>query len=156
STDNHGGGGVANLYNGSATLINCTISGNSAPTGGGLYNNTGTLSLINCTVSGNTAPTGGGLTIVNSSSTTLPNTLVAANTGGDLQGTLQPGSANDLIGGTPLLAPLGDYGGPTQTIALLPGSPAIGGGTTTGAPATDQRGVQRSGHVDIGAFQSRG
>jgi fibronectin-binding autotransporter adhesin len=156
STTNYAGGGLANLYSGSATLTNCTISGNSAPTGGGLYNNTGMLSLINCTVSGNTAQSGGGLTSENSSSISLTNTLVAGNTGGDLQGTLQPGSTNDLIGVNPLLAPLGDYGGPTQTMALLPGSPAIGGGTTIGVPATDQRGVQRSGHVDIGAFQSRG
>ena len=41
-------------------------------------------------------------------------------------------------------------------MALLPGSPAIGGGTSTGAPAFDQRGQPRSGHVDIGAFQSQG
>jgi hypothetical protein len=64
--------------------------------------------------------------------------------------------SNNLIGGNPLLAALGDYGGPTLTYALLPGSPAIGAGTTAGAPATDQRGKPRSGHVDIGAFQSQG
>src|SRR5262249_36838555 len=51
------------------------------------------------------------------------------------------------------LAPLGDYGGPTQTMALLPGSPAIGAGTSTGAPATDQRGIARGPIVDIGACQ---
>ena len=57
----------------------------------------------------------------------------------------------------PLLAPLGDYGGPTQTMALLPGSPAIDAGTSTGAPATDQRGIARpQARVDIGAFESRG
>jgi hypothetical protein len=56
----------------------------------------------------------------------------------------------------PLLAPLGDYGGPTQTMPLLPGSPAIDAGTATGAPATDQRGVGRVGAVDMGAFESRG
>jgi hypothetical protein len=56
----------------------------------------------------------------------------------------------------PLLAALGNYGGPTQTIALLPGSPAIGGGTRVGAPATDQRGLERADRVDIGAFQSQG
>ena len=41
-------------------------------------------------------------------------------------------------------------------MALLPGSPAIGGGTSKGAPSFDQRGQPRSGHVDIGAFQSQG
>jgi parallel beta-helix repeat protein len=156
TTTNHAGGGLANLYSGSATLTNCTISGNSAPTGGGLYNNTGTLTLTNCTVSHNTAQSGGGLSSKSSSSTLLTNTLVDGNTGGDIHGALQSGSANNLIGGDPLLAPLGDYGGPTQTMALLPGSPAIGGGTATGAPSADQRGQPRSGRVDIGAFESGG
>src|SRR5262249_20459306 len=58
----------------------------------------------------------------------------------------------------PLLAPLGNYGGPTQNMALRPGSPAIDPGTSTGAPAQDQRGVSRpqGAAVDIGAFESRG
>ena len=64
--------------------------------------------------------------------------------------------SHNLIGNDLLLAPLGDYGGSTTTMFLLPGSPAIGGGTSTGAPQSDQRGVSRSGHVDIGAFQSEG
>ena len=42
----------------------------------------------------------------------------------------------------------------TQSFALLPGSLAIGGGTT--AATNDQRGVARTGHTDIGAFQSQG
>jgi predicted outer membrane repeat protein len=42
-------------------------------------------------------------------------------------------------------------------MALLPGSPAIAGGATgPGIPTTDQRGQPRTGHVDIGAFQSQG
>ena len=46
---------------GTATLTNCTVSGNSADSGGGLYNY-GTATLTNCTVSGNTAGRyGGGL-----------------------------------------------------------------------------------------------
>ena len=57
----------------------------------------------------------------------------------------------------PLLAPLGNYGGPTQTVALLPGSPAINAGTNgPGIPTTDQRGLGRVGGVDIGAFESQG
>src|SRR5262249_49090076 len=55
-----------------------------------------------------------------------------------------------------LLAPLGNYGGPTQTMPLLPGSPAIDAGTSTGAPTVDQRGQARVGAVDIGAFESQG
>ena len=61
------------------------------------------------------------------------------------------------------LAPLGNYGGPTQTIALLPGSPAIGAGViadypdTTTPITTDQRGEPlASPKPDIGAFQSQG
>jgi hypothetical protein len=57
----------------------------------------------------------------------------------------------------PLLGPLQDNGGPTQTMALLPGSPALdaGDGTAPGLPSTDQRGFARiSGTaVDIGAFE---
>ena len=41
------------------------------------------------------------------------------------------------------LAPLGDYGGPTQTMPPLPGSPAIDAGGTTTAFDTDQRGYPR-------------
>ena len=52
--------------------------------------------------------------------------------------------------------PLGSYGGPTQTVALLPGSPAIGAGSSAYGPTTDQRGVARGASVDIGAFQTRG
>ncbi|HEY1918443.1 MAG TPA: choice-of-anchor Q domain-containing protein [Streptosporangiaceae bacterium] len=52
-----------------------------------------------------------------------------------------------------MLGPLADNGGPTKTIALLPGSPAIGTGGK--CPATDQRGDPRSRKTgcDIGAFQ---
>src|SRR5262249_40378690 len=61
----------------------------------------------------------------------------------------------------PLLAPLGNYGGPTLTMALLPGSPAIDAGNNGLIPAgvtTDQRGLARvvNGTVDIGAFESSG
>jgi hypothetical protein len=177
ATGGGGGGGVYNYY-GTATLINCTLSGNSAGgTGGGLVNgianpNSGsspassarrsgsglkddgsTMSLTNCTVSGNTATSGAG-GVANDATLSLSNTIVAENDGGDLAGS-HTGSKN-LIGGNPLLADLSDYGGQTATMALLPGSPAIGGGTSKGAPAVDQRGQPRTGHVDIGAFQSQG
>jgi hypothetical protein len=61
---------------------------------------------------------------------------------------------SDLPDTSPLLGPLADNGGPTDTLALLPGSPAINAGGSAGCPATDQRGVPRpKGHCDIGAFQ---
>jgi hypothetical protein len=167
------GGGLATAQGGTATLTNVTVYGNSgAGYGGGLYTSGSlaipegsTLTLTNVTVSGNSAESHGtGLFVgFNSySSTTLTNTIVAGNSspgnafspdiGGSYTG------SNNLVGGNPLLGPLGDYGGSTITIPLLPGSPAIGGGTTTGTgiPKTDQRGLPRDGHVDIGAFQSQG
>ncbi len=57
----------------------------------------------------------------------------------------------------PLLAPLGNYGGPTLSMPPLPGSPAIGAGAGgAGIPATDQRGKPRSGSIDIGSVQTQG
>jgi hypothetical protein len=61
----------------------------------------------------------------------------------------------------PLLGPLANYGGPTQTIALLPGSLAIGAGDNAFIPTgvtTDQRGLPRIVNtvVDIGSFESSG
>jgi hypothetical protein len=61
---------------------------------------------------------------------------------------------SDLPGTNPRLGPLANNGGPTDTLALLPGSPAINAGGSADCPATDQRGVPRPpGHCDIGAFQ---
>jgi hypothetical protein len=56
----------------------------------------------------------------------------------------------------PLLAPLADYGGPTLTHALLPGSPAIDAGAAGCTPTTDQRDFSRVGNCDVGAFESQG
>jgi CSLREA domain-containing protein len=53
------------------------------------------------------------------------------------------------------LGELGAYGGPTETVPLLEGSPAIGFGVT-GCPATDQRGYSRVGTCDSGAFEFDG
>jgi hypothetical protein len=55
----------------------------------------------------------------------------------------------------PRLAPLADNDGPTKTMALNAGSPAIDAGDDAAAPATDQRGIDRpsGAHSDIGAFE---
>ena len=155
-----GGGlcvGSITMDGGTVTLTNCTVSGNDGGTGGGIYESrastAATLTLVNCTVSGNTGGGGGGL-ITFGISATLTNTIVAGNIRGDFGGPYLGG--HNFLGGNPGLSPLGDYGGPTQTMAVLPGSAVIGAGTTVGAPATDQRGQARAGHVDIGAFQSQG
>jgi hypothetical protein len=55
-----------------------------------------------------------------------------------------------------LLGPLADNGGPTETLALLAGSPAINGGDDAACPFTDQRGFGRVDVCDIGAFEFGG
>jgi hypothetical protein len=183
------GGGVYN--DGTATLTDCTISGNSAETAGGIENaKSSSLSLVACTVSNNLIdfPSGGGVN--NNGTATLTDTIVAGNYDGtefangsevptDIIGTvsgtynligiggsggLSNGSNHNIVLSslTSLgLAPLGNYGGPTQTMALLPGSAAIGAGTASASgvsiPSTDQRGLKLDHpNPDIGAFQSQG
>jgi hypothetical protein len=72
-------------------------------------------------------------------------------------------SLGDLVKTNPKLLPLGDYGGPVETVALAPpfynpvaaGSKAIDAGSNIGCPATDARGVPRpqGGNCDIGAYE---
>jgi hypothetical protein len=69
-------------------------------------------------------------------------------------------AAGDLVGSSdaplkPLVSALLDHGGPTLTMALQPGSPAIEAGTNLGVPGTDQRGVVRpqGAGADIGAYE---
>ncbi len=157
---------------GNATLTDCTISGNSAPEGGGLNNEFGYSTITGCTISGNSANEGGGLD--GGEDLTIGDTIVAGNTaatGPDVDGAIATDHGYNLIGNTAgssgftaptdqlnqaaALAPLGDYGGPTQTMALLPGSPAIGKGAALGQ-TTDQRGFPLDSPTpDIGAFQTQ-
>ena len=107
----------------------------------------GTLTVRNTIVAGNTNPTAPDL------SGAITNDL-----GHNLFGNITGGSgfvATDLLGLSPLLAPLGNYGGPTETMPLLPGSPAIDAGDNASAPAADQRGIARivNNTIDIGAFE---
>ena len=87
------GGG---LYNrGISTLTDCTISGNSARQQGGGLANQHTLKLTDCTVSGNSAvEVGGGLYAPYiSTSSTLENTIIAANINGDVGGIPRPAAS---------------------------------------------------------------
>jgi len=69
-------------------------------------------------------------------------------------GTSSGYDSTDLLNVNPLLKPLGNYGGPTQTAALQSGSPAIEAGDNYLAPPTDQRGVSRLlNTADIGAYE---
>ena len=178
-------GGIG-IFDGTVTVINSTISNNTASDlGGGFINQQpgASLTLINSTVSGNTASEtfgGGGIAIVDGTAE-LVNTIIANNpSGGDcgffstsvsltslghnLDGdnTCNLNSAGDLSGVNPLLGSLQDNGGPTETHALLPGSPAIDGGNPAppgsggnACEATDQRGISRPQGTacDIGAFE---
>ncbi len=62
---------------------------------------------------------------------------------------------DNLIAVDPLLAPLADNGGPTQTMLPYPESPVINAGAPTGHP-TDQRGLPHLGAPDIGAVEFQG
>ena len=115
--------------------------------------------MANCTISSNSAVTGGGIDLT-AGTLTVTSTIVAgnqANTSPDIYSSISYSGNNNLIAGNPLLTALGNYGGPTQTMALLPGSPALGGGTP-GTLNTDQRGLPCTvnGCTDTGAFESQG
>jgi hypothetical protein len=74
-------------------------------------------------------------------------------TGGS--GGLVNGRKHNLVGvANPGLGTLANNGGPTKTVQLLTGSPAIGAGDPVLLGTLDQRGHVRTGHVDIGAYQT--
>ena len=185
------GGGISTYE--PLTLINSTVVGNTAGSAGGIYVDleTGSMVATNCTITGNRETGGGGGGIHAFGPTTLYNTIVCGNFGGaapattpnDIAGSVDTvNSSNNLIGaggsgglasGTngnlvgitnPGLGALGDNGGPTQTIPLVTGSPAIDAGNNSKALdasgqqlTTDQRGAGfpriQGARVDIGAFE---
>jgi large repetitive protein len=141
---NTGRGGGIYINSGTFTVTISTISGGGATTGGGINVNSGTLTVTSSTISGNSASTGGG--IVNQTATvTIGNSIVSGNSessGSDVNGSYSDSGGN-LVSISPIdLAPLGNYGGPTQAMIPLPGSPAICGGTLANAAGltADQRG----------------
>ena len=179
------GGGILN--SGKLTISDSTISQNStggiSPNAGGGIDNVGPSTIRNSTISGNSAgscrrgPIGGG--IYNGGTAILQNTIVANSpNGGNCYGTMtskgynlsSDGTCNlkgagDLNNTNPLLGPLQNNGGPTQTQALLAGSPAIDAGNPGGCTdsqgnllKTDQRGKPRpdkedTGGCDMGAYE---
>ena len=142
----YGGGG---LFVGSkstanrATINDSTISGNvSASNGGGVLFYPavpGALppTFTNTIISGNSAPKGPDQ---QSSGAAIPINL-AFSVLGDPAGVAPTQTGPNLIGVDPKLGPLADNGGPTQTMALTPGSPAIDAGVSLAQ--TDQRGSDR-------------
>jgi fibronectin-binding autotransporter adhesin len=159
------GGGINN--SGTLSLSDCTVANNHTVSDGGGFLNTGTLSLSDCTVTNNTGDTSGGGGIKMEGGTlTLSNSIVSGNgntvdidgnfTGdynliGSTDGTFD--GPHNIVGGDPMLASLANNGGPTQTVALIPGSPAAAAGDPTHGGTLDQRGILRPAIPDIGAFE---
>jgi hypothetical protein len=186
------GGGIFN-FEAPLAINNSTLSGNRAVArcsegcgsrGGGVFNS-GTLTTSNSTFSGNSAATGTasgvGGSIYNyfEGTAILQNSIVANSpSGGNCSGTMTSNGYNlsndntcnfnnsgDLNNTDPKLGQLGNYGGLTQTIPLLSGSPAIDAGNPNGCTdsqghllKTDQRGKPRpdkedTGGCDMGAYE---
>ncbi len=145
--------------------------------GGGVFGDAGLTILHSTIVQNQILPDlpgdvrGGG---VSGANIVMHNSIVAGNAGApnvDLDGALTSSGFNligistggsgyassDILDVDPMLGGLADNGGPTFTLALLPGSPAIDAGDNTDAPEWDQRGPGFprivNGTIDIGAFE---
>ena len=167
------GGGIHNADGGDVTVMVSTISGNTANgSGGGIHNNGNSFDINAATIAMNEALANGG-GISSMTNTSLKNTLVALNSaanGQDVSGVFAsndynligtddegafPEQANDIEEVDPLVGPLQDNGGLTNTHQLLEGSPAY----NAGDPA-DQFNDQIDQAVfddvrDIGAFEAQ-
>jgi hypothetical protein len=175
SNGSTGGGGILNLSNGPINITNSTISGNavygtgSAGGGGGILNiGPGAVNVKTSIIATNTSSTSGpdvfgtfhsqGFNLIGKKDGSTGFTM-----GTDKKGTI----ASPL---DPKLDPRGlrKNGGPTQTVALVQGSPAIDKGTSNGLTGTltiDQRDLSRTfdnssipnatggDGTDIGAFE---
>ena len=179
--DGSGGG-----HNATLTISNSTLSGNTANSnGGGIFSDgssggLATLSLDNSTLSDNSASSGGGIyNKGDSGSATLDLTetiLKTGTSGANIDNSFSIVTSHgynlsndngggflthlgDQINTDPMLGPLQPNGGPTDTHALLPGSPAIDTGDPgfTPPPVYDQRGPSfwrgRNSRIDIGSFE---
>ena len=157
------GGGISQFGPGTSNIFNSTVSNNSATIdGGGSAVFAGVITFSSSTLSDNSATRGGGIfyigtnTEVNLLNTIVANSVSGGNCYGE-EGTLNAryslieGPNSTCINGTdeqnltadPMLSPLADNGGPTETHALLPGSPAIDAGDPNDFPPFDQRGYIR-------------
>jgi len=182
------GGGIYNLNGGTVTISNSTIANNHAQAdGGGILNEGRTVTISNSTIANNAADNGYGGGIYSSATLSIGATILAGNGGSNCSvfGTISPDLGYNLESGTDcgLSGPtsqqntspqfqggLQNNGGPTQTIALQPSSPAVnhipvntGHGCITGG--TDQRGQPRPDYFllllpestcDIGAYEVQG
>ncbi len=171
-----GGGGGLSVTDGSDVILeNVTIADNTAAQGGGLL--AGEASLNAVSIVRNDADLGGGLFGAPAGGVSVENSLLALNdaqTSGDdcigdepfnsLGHNLLSTAADclgfevegDIVEPNPRIGALSRNGGPTRTVPLRSGSPAIGAANALTAPGTDQRGENRDGSPDVGAFERTG
>jgi hypothetical protein len=170
---------AAGLFIGSestAEVTNCTFAGNIVPeVGAAIFDGSSPLAIKNCTFSGNSADYGPAIFKGEGVSISVANSIFAYNVtpneysalachetledgGGNIQwpdvknnGNADNPCAAGITFADPLLQPLADNGGPTPTMALGAGSPAID--VSDSCPETDQRGMPRSGRCDAGAYE---
>ncbi|MHB8752474.1 MAG: choice-of-anchor Q domain-containing protein [Aggregatilineales bacterium] len=165
--------GAAIDNGGDMTIANSTFQGNVGTSA--IYND-GHITIINSTFSGNSIgpnnlvlPT---LEVVRSGDITLKGTIIDGMSDGPLcAGKIIDGGGNlqfpsnecgtSIPVGDPKLGPVQDNGCPTWTMALLPGSAAIGELSGALCPASDQRtfalgssAANGSQTCDIGAYQT--
>ena len=167
------GGGLQNLEGSNPVLTNVTFSANTAMGGAGILNASSNPVLKNVTFSGNQASyAGGAIANAASSNPILTNVILWGDTstnGPEIYNSSSTATITYSIvqGGyagtgnlavNPLLGPLQDNGGFTQTMILGAGSPAVDAGNDTACPSTDQRGMPRpqGSHCDIGAYEKGG
>ncbi len=166
------------IVSGSGRIVSSTFSFNSATSGGGAIFGNG-IEILNSTFVGNSSTTyGGAVGTVSGGTYTIQNSLFAGNTSGGQPSscaTAAPGTVTSLGNNlsddncgaftasgdkrgmdAKVDMELKNNGGPTLTHALLQGSPAIDAANSATCPATDQRGAQRVGTCDIGAFEFGG
>jgi predicted outer membrane repeat protein len=137
------------------TLSDDTFSGNSASASGtgaqgdgGVIWTASTITVSDSVFSGNSASTGGGGIYSSAGTLTVNSSVFSSDAGGDCfasSGCPTNGTNGNVVGvASALLAPLGNYGGPTETMIPLPGSPAICLISPSTATGTDQRGDPRN------------
>jgi predicted outer membrane repeat protein len=163
------GGAISNGHS-SPSIINATFYGNSATTYGGAISNESNSNpiLTHVTISGNSAVTYGGGIYNDSNDVIVHNSIVYGNSGGEIYNSVggiavdysiiqggYPGADN--IDSNPMLGPLQDNGGFSNTMMLFTGSPAIDAGNHVNCPSTDQRGIVRpqGNGCDIGAVENQ-
>ena len=173
--------GSAIFYGGTLTLINVTVINNRSDNdgdgsaGGAIFTFSTSFLAKNSIIAGNVKGVSPSSTPSDIGGFVTPSASGSFNiigTGGS--GGLTNGVNNNQVGVDPLVGPLSDNGGPTQTHELLLGSPAIDAGNNafitnppfTGPPFTDQRGsgfnrtvdgpdADATATVDIGAYEKQ-